>query len=124
MARPKKKVQPSKGLGDTVAKITEATGIDKLTKFILGEDCGCEERKKKLNEWFPYKKPECLTEDEYNYLTEINITKKITFKPSEVTRVRQIYSRVMKVRLEPSSCSSCFKGVVSSLIKIYDSYEA
>ncbi len=35
----------SKGLGDTIAKITEATGIDKLVKFVAGEDCGCDERK-------------------------------------------------------------------------------
>ena len=45
----------SKGLGDTVEKITKATGIDKVAKFILGEDCGCEERKQKLNKLFPYK---------------------------------------------------------------------
>jgi hypothetical protein len=32
----------SKGLGDTIAKITEATGIDKAVKFIAGEDCGCD----------------------------------------------------------------------------------
>ena len=29
----------NKGLGDTIAKITKATGIDKLAKTILGEDC-------------------------------------------------------------------------------------
>ena len=32
----------SKGLGDTIAKITKATGIDKVVKFIAGEDCGCD----------------------------------------------------------------------------------
>lgn len=39
------------GLGDTVAKITKAVGIDKL----VGDDCGCDKRQKKLNELFPYK---------------------------------------------------------------------
>ena len=39
----------SKGLGDSIEKITKATGIDKVAKFILGEDCGCEARKEKLN---------------------------------------------------------------------------
>jgi hypothetical protein len=58
----------AQGLGDTIEQITEATGIKKLVEFIAGEDCGCEERKQKLNEWFPYRKPECLTEDEYNWL--------------------------------------------------------
>lgn len=48
----------SKGLGDTVAKITEATGLDKLAKKLSKlagkEDCGCERRREKLNDIFPY----------------------------------------------------------------------
>lgn len=46
----------SRGLGDTIAKITKATGIEKVVKTITGGKCGCEERQKKLNEIFPYKK--------------------------------------------------------------------
>lgn len=42
------------GWGDNIANLTEATGIDKLAKSVanvLGfEDCGCEERRVKLNE--------------------------------------------------------------------------
>ena len=48
----------SKGLGDTIEKITTATGIKKIVKTvnnITGKDCGCDKRKKKLNKWFPYK---------------------------------------------------------------------
>ena len=49
----------SKGLGDSIEKVTKTTGIkafvDKVNK-ILGKDCGCKERKKKLNKMFPYKK--------------------------------------------------------------------
>ena len=49
----------SKGLGDSIEKITKTTGIksfvDKVNKF-LGKDCDCKERKKKLNQFFPYKK--------------------------------------------------------------------
>ena len=52
-----KHTQASEGLGDTVEKITKATGIKKAVKFIAGEDCGCDERKVKLNEMFRYKKP-------------------------------------------------------------------
>ena len=37
------------GLGDTIAKITKATGIDKVAKKVLGDDCGCDERKDRLN---------------------------------------------------------------------------
>lgn len=45
-----------KGLGDTVAAITKATGIKALVKSLLGEDCGCDARQQKLNELVPYKK--------------------------------------------------------------------
>ena len=51
--------QKSKGLGDSIEKITKTTGlksfVDKVNR-ILGKDCGCKERKKKLNQMFPYKK--------------------------------------------------------------------
>ncbi len=45
----------SKGLGDTVAKITNATGIAKIVKIIT-PDCGCDKRQEWLNEMVPYKK--------------------------------------------------------------------
>jgi len=46
----------SKGLGDSIAKVTQATGINKAVKAVVGEDCGCKERQEKLNQLFPYKK--------------------------------------------------------------------
>jgi len=36
-------------LGDLVETFTTYTGIKWLVKKIFGEDCGCEERKNKLN---------------------------------------------------------------------------
>ena len=60
----------SKGLGDTIEKFTEATGIKTVVKAIAGEDCGCDERRDKLNKIFPYsKQPECLTPEEVQYLS-------------------------------------------------------
>lgn len=51
--------EQSKGLGDTIAKITHATGLDvvadKVAKAMGQEDCGCNKRREKLNELFPYK---------------------------------------------------------------------
>jgi hypothetical protein len=53
----------SGGLGDDIKKITQATGLDKLSKVIaqiLDEDCGCDERQEWLNQktrnWPMYKK--------------------------------------------------------------------
>jgi len=52
--------EESKGIGDTIAKFTHATGLDKLAdtiaKAVGEEDCGCKTRKT-LNEMFPYTKP-------------------------------------------------------------------
>jgi len=48
----------SQGLGDTIAKITSATKLDKLAESIAeavgAEDCGCAGRQQKLNQMFPY----------------------------------------------------------------------
>ena len=43
-----------KGLGDTVAAITKATGIKALVKSIFGPDCGCDARQESLNKMVPY----------------------------------------------------------------------
>ncbi len=52
--------EPSKGLGDTIEKITTHTGIKtvvtKVNKARGKKDCGCNRRRKALNEKFPYKK--------------------------------------------------------------------
>jgi hypothetical protein len=52
--------QESKGLGDTIAKITHAVGLDKVAETVAKsagkEDCGCSKRRQKLNDLFPYKK--------------------------------------------------------------------
>jgi len=45
----------SKGLGDTIEKITKATGIKNIVQRVAGDNCGCEERKNKLNKLIPYK---------------------------------------------------------------------
>ena len=61
----------SSGLGDTIEKITKATGVKKVVNKVfdkLGKDCGCDDRKKSLNIAFPYNKPNCFNEEEYNYV--------------------------------------------------------
>ena len=57
--------QESKGLGDTIAKFTHATGIDKAVETVVKmagkEDCGCNKRRKTLNELFPYTTTSTIT---------------------------------------------------------------
>jgi hypothetical protein len=112
----------SKGLGDTIAKITEATGIDKLVKFVAGEDCGCDERKEKLNKLFPYAKPLCLTEDEFNTLDAYFKQNTNTLTSDEQTSLIAINNRVLNQKLTFSTCSSCLRDLVSKLRVIYNEY--
>ena len=47
----------SKGLGDTIEKITKVTGIKKVVDTVAkatGKDCGCGKRKESMNKMFPY----------------------------------------------------------------------
>ena len=112
----------SEGVGDTVAKITKATGIEKAVKFLAGEDCGCDERKKTLNHIFPYQKPLCFTEDEYNYLSE-RIGKINQVTVPEQKELLVIYNRVFKENRELTSCSSCFlNGVWKKLERVFKEY--
>ena len=112
----------SEGVGDTVAKITKATGIEKAVKFLAGEDCGCDERKEILNHIFPYQKPLCLTEDEYNYL-DSKIGKLSTVTIEEQKKLLGIYNRVFKDTRELTACGSCFlNGVWKKLQRIFKEY--
>ena len=51
--------QKSQGLGDTIAKVTNFFGIDKVAEAVAkiagAEGCGCNERREALNALFPYK---------------------------------------------------------------------
>ena len=49
----------SKGLGDSIEKVTKVTGVKTMVDAIskgLNIPCGCQARKKRLNKMFPYKK--------------------------------------------------------------------
>ena len=52
------KIKKQEGLGDTVAFLTEVTGISyavkKAVELGIVEDCGCIKRQKKLNELVSY----------------------------------------------------------------------
>ena len=55
----RKNKMKSKGLGDTVEKITTITGIKRIVDKVAeatGKDCGCNKRKEALNKIMPYKK--------------------------------------------------------------------
>lgn len=120
----KRRTKKAEGLGDSVEQVLEASGISKVAKFILGEDCGCEERKAKLNRMFPYKKPNCLLEHEYEFLHDFyNRERKNTISVSQQKVLSEIYQRVFNQRVQmSSSCGSCWRDTISKLKKVYDEY--
>jgi len=111
----------SQGLGDTVEKITTATGIKKAVKFIAGEDCGCDERKVKLNQMFRYKKPECLSETEFQLIKAAVDSKKNKFTPTEQEMYKDIYERIFKTKVDCTPCSFA-KVVWKDLTAVYNEY--
>jgi hypothetical protein len=115
----------SEGVGDTVAKITKATGIDKAVKFLAGEDCGCDDRKDTLNHLFPYNKPNCFTEQEFEVLDELfsNPNWRLrTLLGEEIKALYVIYNRVMNTSDVPSGCGSCVTGRLNKLERLYKEY--
>ena len=120
----KKKAQ---GLGDTLESITEATGIKAAVEMFskaTGIDCGCEERKAKLNELFSYtRKVNCLTESDYNVLTGLIDPKKSSLTAEEQKQLSDIYYNVFNYRLQLSSCGSCWAGKVKELRQVYNEYK-
>lgn len=115
-------VKKSKGLGDSIEKITEWTGLKKLVKQVVGEDCGCEERKEKLNKMFPYyKDTRPFTADEKKVFEDIlpEIEKKNMITESHKTILTKIYTDVFKTPPQWSSCGSCNQATLNNLKKAY-----
>ncbi len=113
----------SRGLGDTVEKIIQSTG---LNKFVDGKDCGCEKRKEFLNNLLPYRtKARCFTEQEYNDWKQFTETKTITLSAVQVKFVCELYATVFN-RPVWYPCSSCSpKPLISMIDKldiVYGSY--
>jgi len=112
------KKNSSKGIGDSVEKVLKATGIDKVAKKILGDDCGCDERKKKLNQMFPYARP--FTEDELKiYEQVLPSLKKGNINRNEQISLVKIYNKVFNANKKLTSCTSCIQQTLAKLAKVY-----
>jgi len=110
------------GVGDTLEKVFEATGVADVVKFIAGEDCGCDERKNRLNKLLPFRNPECFTEDEYIWLSDYFSERVTSVNVNDQTKLVNIYNRVFHKRERLSRCSSCVRRIYNDLKKYYDSY--
>ena len=106
------KEEQSLGLGDDIANITKATGLDKVANSIAKafgyDDCGCEARKERINKLFRYERPDCLTEDEFVYLSEFFDKSRTRVSIKEQRELLAIFNRVFRTNEQPTNCSSCY----------------
>ena len=110
----------SKGLGDSIEKALKATGIDKVAKKILGDDCGCEERKKKLNQMFPYNNVRQFTEDELSiYESVLPRIQGGRINGQDQDIMVKLYNKVFNANKKRSSCTPCVKETLDKLEKVY-----
>lgn len=108
----------SKGLGDSIEKALKATGIDKVAKKVLGDDCGCEERKKKLNQMFPYSRQ--FTQDEMKIYEEIlPRIQDGRISGRDQDSLVKIYNKVFNANKQSTRCGSCVKQTLAKLAKVY-----
>ena len=114
-----KKKQP-KGLGDTIKRVTDATGITSIVHLLFGTDCGCDERQAKLNKLFPY--TNYMTQTEFEYMDDFFTRNPATITMYEQRRLVTIFNRVFDQRRQISSCPGCYRAIIEQLKQIYDAY--
>ncbi len=122
---PKKK--PMKGLGDAVERVTEATGIKSVVKFLAGEDCGCSERKELLNKLVPFKgsEPNCMIEEEFQWWKQFQAGDVEFMTNAEATKVAHMHSRIFNHALhKPCKCTPAkWQQMIDDINAVYDTYE-
>ena len=114
------KEKPSKGLGDTIEKITKFVGIKSAVEAVFGEDCGCDKRKETLNKLFPYG-AHMSAEDRVLYEEHLVKWK----QGNRVTESQQrlaidIWIRSTNKKRKFSNCSSCVKNFFVDVQNLYE----
>ena len=122
-----------KGLGDVVEAFTKATGIkavvDKVSD-ILGVDCGCDERREKLNNLLPRgrKQVRCMTDEEYISYGEFKNTRKSgRLEADEVKYLMSLYTKIYNRKWAKVRCTQCalkgrVKEAMSDLDRTYNNH--
>ena len=118
-------VEVAQGVGDKVEAVLEKTGVAGVVKKMFGEDCGCEERRDKINELFSRSRiqvQECLTEDEFKYLDTYLSISRTRVTAADQLELYGIYNRVFHQNRQPSRCPECVKEVMVRLKKVVNEY--
>jgi hypothetical protein len=112
----------SKGLGDSIERITKATGIKKVVDKIsevTGIDCKCSERKEALNKMFPYAKVRQFTKDELSIYEEVLSRTQGTISGKDQAIMVKLYNKVFNANKKVSGCGSCVQQTLAQLAKVY-----
>lgn len=119
----------SGGVGTTISNVLEKTGVKALVEiFVDGKDCGCEQRKEKLNNLLPYRfKARCLTEQEYNTYKDFIETRTLKMSAEQVNYICELYASVFSRQVWKPDCAGCnaktIIGMIDKLDKVFESYE-
>ena len=109
----------SKGLGDRIASFTKATGIDKAVKSVV-KDCGCEERRAKLNAIFPGKNVEMSEMDVKLYEELLPAIQRGRLSRLQSRDMYGIFNRTFNAMEKPCNCTGKNKRMVEKLKQAYD----
>ncbi len=110
----------SKGLGDTIEKVTEATGVKKVVETVAkvtGKDCGCNERKAFLNKMFPYVNTEekCMNDSQIDFYERVKkdyLSQKkssVMIKGEDADGIISLYNAIFRTNIK--GCRSCQMNV-------------
>tara|TARA_R110000772_G_scaffold31754_3_gene78077 strand:+ start:5823 stop:6311 length:489 start_codon:yes stop_codon:yes gene_type:complete len=121
----------SEGLGDTIEKITTATGIKALVEMFTpeGGDCNCGKRKETLNKMFPYNKPNCMNEEQYEAWGEakedMDRTGEISINNQDliVVLIREVHNMAISAKGCRTCSASIWKKYIDMINKVYETYE-
>jgi hypothetical protein len=112
----------SKGLGDTIAKVTKATGVEKIVKTFFGDDCGCDQRRERLNKMFPYRTINDMTQQQIKFFKDVL---QPAYRHGVLSKENRkefyaLYESVFQKKMKQTSCSSCNKNMYVELLKVYE----
>ncbi len=119
------------GAGDIVENVLEKTGVAKVAKKVLGEDCGCDERKEFLNKLMPvrYKADRCFTDDELKWYDNYYKNRTLNIVTAEeLKEIVKLHESIFlwKVNNLCHNCSGSAKiirNMVERLDKVYLTYK-
>lgn len=99
------------GLGDAIETITEATGIKKVVEA-LTDDCGCEERKAKLNKFkLPTraKAKRCLTDEQREQFKDYTTRRTLKgWSEADIKMLIDMYAHVFALQYDIRTlCRNC-----------------